>query len=52
MKSLKSILEEVEKQSIIDSLIIANGNKTLAANTLDISRTSLYEKISKYEIDM
>lgn len=52
MKSLRSILEEVEKQSIIDSLIIANGNKTLAANSLDISRTSLYEKISKYNIDM
>lgn len=52
MKNLRSILEEVEKQSIIDSLIIANGNKTLAANTLDISRTSLYEKISKYNIDM
>ncbi|WP_353097352.1 sigma 54-interacting transcriptional regulator [Tissierella praeacuta] len=52
IKSLKSILEEVEKQSIIDSLIVANGNKTLAANSLDISRTSLYEKISKYNIDM
>uniref|UniRef100_UPI002FD909AF sigma-54 interaction domain-containing protein n=1 Tax=Tissierella praeacuta TaxID=43131 RepID=UPI002FD909AF len=52
MKSLKSILEEVEKQSIIDSLIIFNGNKTLAAKALDISRTSLYEKISKYNIDI
>lgn len=52
IKSLKTILEEVEKQSIIDSLIIANGNKTLAANALDISRTSLYEKISKYKIDI
>lgn len=41
MKSLKSILEEVEKQSIIDSLIISNGNKTLAANALDISRTKI-----------
>ncbi len=52
MKSLKSILEEVEKQSIIDSLIISNGNKTLAANKLDISRTSLYEKISKYGLEI
>ncbi len=52
VKSLKSILEEVEKQSIIDSLIISKGNKTLAANILDISRTSLYEKILKYDIDM
>ena len=52
IKSLKSVLEEVEKQTIIDSLIIANGNKTLAANILDISRTSLYEKIMKYNIDI
>lgn len=50
--SLKSILEEVEKQTIIDSLIIAKGNKTLAANMLKISRTSLYEKIIKYNIDI
>ncbi|MDR7857313.1 sigma 54-interacting transcriptional regulator [Tissierella sp.] len=52
IRSLKLILEEVEKQSIIDSLIISNGNKTNAANILNISRTSLYEKITKYEIDI
>ncbi len=52
IKSLKSVLEEVEKQTIIDSLIISNGNKTLAANMLNISRTSLYEKIMKYNIDI
>lgn len=52
MNNLKTILEEVEKQAIIDSLIISNGNKTVAANTLDISRTSLYDKITKYEIDI
>ncbi|NLV89721.1 MAG: sigma 54-interacting transcriptional regulator [Tissierellia bacterium] len=51
IKSLKSVLEEVEKQTIIDSLIIANGNKTEAAKILDISRTSLYEKILKYGIN-
>ena len=52
IKSLKSTLEEVERQAIIDSLIISKGNKTLAAEKLGISRTSLYEKISKYEISM
>ncbi len=50
IKNLKSILEETEKQTIIDTLIIAEGNKTMAAKTLDISRTSLYEKINKYNI--
>jgi transcriptional regulator with PAS, ATPase and Fis domain len=51
IKSLKSILDDVEKQAIIDSLIISNGNKTTAANILEISRTSLYEKLSKYGIE-
>lgn len=51
IKSLKSILDDVEKQAIIDSLIISNGNKTIAANILEISRTSLYEKLSKYGIE-
>lgn len=50
-KSLKLTLEEVEKQAILDSLIIAHGNKTEAAKLLDISRTSLYEKILKYGIN-
>ncbi|MBW4828382.1 MAG: sigma 54-interacting transcriptional regulator [Clostridiaceae bacterium] len=52
VKSLKLTLEEVERQAIIDSLIFSNGNKTKAANILDISRTSLYEKIDKYNIEL
>jgi transcriptional regulator with PAS, ATPase and Fis domain len=52
IKTLKIALEELEKQSIIDCLIITGGNKTMAANMLDISRTSLYDKISKYEIEI
>ena len=50
-QSLKSIMEQVEKQSIIDSLINSNGNKTIAASVLEISRTSLYEKFAKYNIN-
>lgn len=50
IRSLRSILEETEKQTIIDSLIISNWNKSKSAKILDISRTSLYEKISKYNI--
>lgn len=52
IESLKTVLEEVEKQTIMDSLIMANGNKTVAANILKISRTSLYEKMMKYNIDI
>lgn len=52
IRSLKLTLEEVERQAIIDSLIFSNGNKTKAASILDISRTSLYEKIDKYNIEL
>ena len=51
LRSLKSTLKEAERQSIIDSLIVTNGNKTEAAKILDISRTSLYEKMAKYQIN-
>ena len=50
IKNLRSLLEEAEKQSIIDTLIITEGKKTLAAKVLGISRTSLYEKMNKYNI--
>ncbi|MEY8303614.1 sigma-54 interaction domain-containing protein [Anaerosalibacter bizertensis] len=52
IRTLKLTLEEVERQAIIDSLIFSNGNKTKAASILDISRTSLYEKIDKYNIEL
>lgn len=52
VRSLKTTLEEIERQAIIDTLIFSNGNKTKAANILDISRTSLYEKIKKYDINL
>lgn len=52
INSLKTMIEEVEKQAIIESLIMSKGNKTEAANILDISRTSLYEKLAKYGIDV
>lgn len=49
--NLKEMMEEKEKKIIIDSLIHTKGNKTMAAEILNISRTSLYEKIKKYSID-
>lgn len=49
-RSLRDVVEEAEKQAIIDSLMICKGNRTLAAETLGISRTSLYEKMAKYNI--
>ena len=52
VKNLKDVIEEAEKQAIIDSLMACKGNRTLAAEALGISRTSLYEKMTKYNIKM
>ena len=43
-------LEEVEKQHIIRVLQQCNGNVRLAAQVLNISRTTLYNKINVYGI--
>ncbi|OZI10781.1 sigma-54-dependent Fis family transcriptional regulator [Bacillaceae bacterium SAS-127] len=43
-------MNDTEKQLIIQALSNANGNRTKAANTLGISRSSLYQKIKKYQI--
>jgi two-component system, NtrC family, response regulator HydG len=43
-------VENEEREHIIKALESAQNNKTLAANMLNISRPTLYEKIKKYGI--
>lgn len=50
--SLKEAVETVEKATIIRCLKAMHYNKLKAAKILGISRTSLYEKIEKYQIDV
>ena len=50
VKSLKETMNKVEKEVLINSLILSKGNKTEAAENLEISRTSLYEKLQKYNL--
>lgn len=45
---LKSLLEETEKEAIINSLKLAGGNKHEAAKLLGISVRNLFYKIKKY----
>ncbi|MDF2545247.1 MAG: domain S-box protein [Anaerosolibacter sp.] len=49
-RELKDILEEAEKDAIIECLKNTGGNRTETARILNISRSSLYEKIWKYGI--
>lgn len=47
----KSIIDDFhnwEKDKVLDSLIKNNGNKTLAAKSLGISRSKLYRLLEKY----
>ncbi|MFV0518365.1 MAG: sigma-54 interaction domain-containing protein [Aminipila sp.] len=50
--SLRIMVEESEKSIIIEALRQNNNNKTETAKHLEISRTSLYEKMQKYNIEM
>ena len=52
IKSLEETIVEAEKQAIMDALKATDGNKTKAAKKLEIGRTSLYEKIQKYNIPL
>ncbi len=48
---LKDVLDAVEKKTILEVLERTGGNKSETAKILDISRTSLYEKIWKYNLE-
>lgn len=48
---LEDVVAEAEIEAIKKALILANGNKSLAAEKLGIHRTALYKKIDKYMIN-
>lgn len=48
--TLREELEQKEKRLIIETLENTKGNRTQAAKTLDINRTTLYSKMHKYNI--
>jgi len=47
---LRTSVERLEEEEITKCLKLTGGNKARAAKLLDISRSSLYEKILKYSI--
>lgn len=46
-KTLYEVMEDTERQMILDALALADGSKTLAAERLGIHRTALYKKMNK-----
>ena len=49
-RTLKEVLEQTEKELIKQALDKVNGNKKEAMKLLDIGKSSLYEKINKYNL--
>jgi DNA-binding NtrC family response regulator len=49
--SLQDQLGEPEKQIVLNALRVHSGNIKRTAETLSISRTTLYAKLKKYQID-
>jgi transcriptional regulator with PAS, ATPase and Fis domain len=52
IKTLEETMVTAEREAIIDALNATDGNKTKTAKVLGIGRTSLYEKIQKYNIPL
>ena len=48
--SLKMILEDTERNALIQALQRTGGNKVKAARMLGISRAGLYQKLEKYKL--
>jgi transcriptional regulator with PAS, ATPase and Fis domain len=49
---LRELLEETEKQAILDAIELFHGNNQAAIKSLGISKTSFYEKLKKYNINI
>lgn len=49
-QKLEDIVNQAEKDAILNTLIMCKGNKSKAAKLLQISRTTLYEKMNKHNI--
>jgi transcriptional regulator with PAS, ATPase and Fis domain len=50
IRFLSEVINETERNTIVDCLRTLNGNKSETAKHLGISRTSLYEKMNKYNL--
>lgn len=49
---LPTTMKNIEKKAIISTLRITNGNKSKAAELLDLNRKTLHTKIAEYEIGL
>ena len=50
VRPLKELIEDTEKEAILRCLDYTDGNKLKTAKLLNISRSSLYDKLERYGI--
>lgn len=50
IRELRYVVEDIEKEAILQCMEYTNWNKQLTAKLLNISRSSLYEKLERYGI--
>jgi DNA-binding NtrC family response regulator len=48
---VRSATEEIERRAIKEALIRSDGNRTIAAKRLGLSRQSLHTKLNKYSME-
>lgn len=51
IRPLKEVVEDTEKETILRCLEYTHGNKLKTARLLNVSRSSLYDKIEKYGLE-
>jgi two-component system response regulator HupR/HoxA len=51
VRPLEPLVEKVEVEEIRKALVLCDGNKTKAADTLGISRFTLQRKMEKYHLE-
>jgi transcriptional regulator of acetoin/glycerol metabolism len=49
--SLLARRREAEKQALVQALVRAGGNRTLAARLLEVSRRTLYNKLREHGLE-
>ncbi len=49
---VRSSIEAIERQHIVEALAQAGGNRTMAAKALRLSRQSLHAKLKKYRLEI
>lgn len=47
----RMVLSDIDKEIILDALKMADGNKSAAARMLNISRSTFYDKLTRYGIN-